>query len=304
MTDFTKKDQNFYYKAVGQNINEHKILNTDASTVFNNLYKEISRQHSQNETNKSRLISFHGCIERLRSCLLYSKRLSKHHIDICNQKMPEPGGLIAYDWNTARFDFESFIFHSRALLDRLTFLICKQIYNQDCDKFNKIIKCLKNSVKSDKKVERTLEIIEQCFDSFEGLLFDKNNEKSLRSSLIHKSTISENTICAFTFHCLSNSEIIRFDYEIKEYPLFGSTWNITKYISFLTLNLLGIYLDISDTVSFDQCNPLWENKFIHFSKYIKNDENSINLSIVKMNPSGFEIQTEKLDKSVLNISDS
>jgi len=247
------------------------------------------------------MVSAQGCLERLEAFLVQSKRLSEHNKSVCNQPAPPPGSMEAFRDTTAIFDFETLLFHSRALLDRITFFITKQIYNQNCDRPNKIKNVLSNFIKKDGRASRAIQIIDEVMPTFSGLIVDgEKGVKSLRSHLIHKSTSGESTTCAFTIHSAPENKVIRFDYEIKGYPIIYSAWELSKCIPFISLNLLGIYVGYDIAITLNECIPIWENNLKCFSHFIDETGSGPKFSTIKMHPSGIEIKTRCLKPSVLS----
>ena len=186
------------------------------------------------------------------------------------------------------------------MLDRITFFIAKQIYGQDCDSPKKLKNIINNFTKKNKRADQAMQIIDEAMPAFYGVILDaENGDKSLRSHLIHKSTSGESTTCSFTIHTAPEKRVIRFDSEIKGYPLIGSAWKLSQYIPFISLNLLGVYLGHDNAISLDECMPMWSNNLKCFSEHIDESENGPKFSILTMNPSGTEIITKHLKQSVL-----
>jgi len=299
--NFNKKEQEYGYLAVGNEENNFGVLNEKAHNYFRQIQRIIYNKHNDGDKDQKRLmVGAQGCLERLESILILSNRLDVYNKSVCNQQHPSPGSFVGFKITNAMFDFESILFHSRALLDRITFFISKQIYNQDCDKPNKIINVLNNFVKNDNRASQAIQIVDDSMPAFLGLIIDNDNEKSLRSHLIHKSTIGENTTCVFTIHSAPGNKVLRFDYEVKGYPIIGSSWELSKFIPFYSLNLLGIYIGCDKTIALHDCIPIWKNNLIHFSNLIDETESGPKFSTVKMNPSGFEVNTSFLKPSILS----
>jgi len=208
--------------------------------------------------------------------------------------------MVAFRNNIALFDFETLLFHSRALLDRITFFIARQIYNQDCDRPNKLKNVLLDFIKKDMRANQAIKILDETMSTFCGLIIDSDTDKSLRSHLIHKSTSGESTTCAFTIHTAPENTVIRFDYEIKAYPLMGSAWLLSSYIPYFALNILAVYIGHDNILRLDDCKPIWENNLICFSQNIDHSGCGPKLSIAKMHPSGFELISKNLKPSVLS----
>ena len=308
--DFNKEGNQYQFLA-GAERPDFIVLGKAATKYLDELNGLISQRHETGDDEEKRLmVSASGCLKKLDAFFLQSWRLAQRIPRILQrilEKPPmQPGTMIGLRDIKALTDFESLLFHGRALLDRLTFYLAKQNYNQDCDKFNKLRNVLANIGKKDERAQSALKIIDESLPSIRGLLIDsEDGKKSLRSTLIHKSTTVENTSCDFTIHALSGGGQIRFDSEIMQFPLMGSAWSLTKYVPFLTLNLLGIYLEHATTLPLYQCNPTWENPFVHFSGHIDPDRKGQIISLVKMHPSGFEIISEQhLQPDVVRLADN
>lgn len=150
-------------------------------------------------------------------------------------------------------------------------------------------------------MNRATQVIDETMPSLYGLIIDaENGDKSLRSHLIHKSTSSENSTCAFTIHSAPGNKVIRFDFEIKGKPIIGSSWHLSKYVTFIALNLIGIYLGFDSGVILDECAPIWKNELKCFTQFIDESASGPEFSIIKMHPSGLELSTRHLKESVLS----
>jgi len=300
--DFNKKGQKYEFAAFANDKTDFGVLSETALNYFCELQKIISKTHQHgDDTQKRLMVGAQGCLERLEAFLVQSKRISEHKKSVCSQPAPHPGSMVAFRDTTAIFDFETLLFHSRALLDRITFFIAKQIYNQNCDRLTRIKNVLNNFIEKDGRASRSIQIIDESMPTFYGLIVDtENGGKSLRSHLIHKSTGGESTTCAFTIHSAPENNVIRFDYEIKGYPIIGSAWELSKYIPFISLNLIGIYVGYDIAITLNECIPIWENNLKCFSRFIDESANGPTFSIIKMNPSGIEINKRHLKQSVLS----
>ncbi len=300
--DFNKKGQTYEFAAFADDKNNFGVLSETAFRYFCQLQNAISKTHQHGDASQKRLmIGAQGCLERLEAFLVQSNRLSQHHRSVCGQPSPPPGNMVAFRDTVAVFDFEALLFHSRALLDRITFFITKQIYDQACDKPNKIRNVLNNFIKKDGRATRAIQVIDEAMPSLYGLIVDtENGEKSLRSHLIHKSTSGESSTCSFTIHSAPGNKVIRFDYEVKEHPIIGSAWMLSKYVPFISLNLLGIYLGLDNGVTLNECVPIWKNELKCFSQFVDASASGPAFSMIKMHPSGVEINTRHLKQSVLS----
>lgn len=143
--DFNKKGQRYGLAAVAGDENNFGVLNEAAFKYFWQLQKVISKTHQHGDEPKKRLmVGAQGCIERLEAFLVQSHRMSQHHKSVCSQPHPPAGAMASFRDTVAVFDFETLLFHSRALLDRITFFVAKQNYNQACDKPTKLKNVLIN----------------------------------------------------------------------------------------------------------------------------------------------------------------
>jgi hypothetical protein len=300
--DFNKKAQTYKCAAFADDESDFGVLGEAPFKYFWQLQRVISKAHQQgDEAQKRLMVGAQGCLERLQAFLVQSNRMRLHHESVCSQPSPPPGSMVAFRKTIAVFDFEALLFHSRALLDRITFFITKQIYCQICDKPTKMRNVLTNFMKKDERVGRALQVIDEAMPSLYGLIVDtEGGEKSLRSHLIHKSTSGENSTCAFTIHSAPGNRAIRFDFEVKGNPIIGSAWRLSQYVPFLALNLLGTYLSLEGGVTLDQCTPIWKNELKCFTQFIDESESGLKFTMIKMNPSGVEINTRHLKEAVLS----
>ncbi len=311
--DYNVKDKNYRYTAISGEKFKSKYLDEVVINFIIKLEKILSESYNTgNLVQKKHMECLMGCIERLKALLRISDQIAEKSIFIVSSllsnlphnakfivKIPvsTSGFLAAHNDDEILFLFETILFHGRALLDRLTFYICKQIYKQDCDKFNKLSNVIKgNSKEGENRKEKALKVIKETALNIEGLLIDKNKntQKSLRSSLMHRQTMGEMTRSTFVLSSPQNNRYFVFDHEIESnsglgYPVIGSIWNLSKYLTYLTLNLISVYLKFNEDLPLEKCNPLWENPYVHLSQYISNSPNDPKISVIKMNPSGFDI---------------
>ncbi len=322
--DFNKKDNIYSYQAIGKEVFKSDTLHEVVINFIINL-ENLIREFFENGDliQQKHMICLSGCIERLKALLSISDQIAKKSRYIMSNlrsKLPQnakfvikipvsSSGMLAHNDEEILFLFETILFHGRALLDRLTFYISKQIYKQDCDTFNKLSKVIEgHSKEGDKRKEKVIKLLNEINPHIEGLLFDKlidkKNQKSLRSSLMHSQTMGEMTRSTFVLSFLPNKRYFAFDHEIKSnigpsYPVIGSIWNLSKYLTYLTLNLISVYLENKDVLPLEKCNPLWENPYIHFSQYISNSQTDPKISVIKMTPSGFVIRTSFCKPEIL-----
>lgn len=299
--DFNEKGKQYKYTAGENDKTNYDVLGISASDFFHKLQKIVSITHQNGDAHqKILMIGAQGCLERLTGFLIQSQRLSKHNENIHNQTAPPPGAMTAFRNNEALFDFETLLFHARALIDRITFFIAKQIYNQACDKPNKLKNVLINFIGKDSRANAAINYLDETIPIFRGLIIDSDTDKSLRSHLIHKSTSGESMTCAFTIYTSQNKKVLRFDYEINTYPLIGSAWLLSNYVPYLSLNMLAVYLGYNSELKIDECIPMWENNLICFSKQIDQTGSGPLFSMIKINPSGFELISKNLKQSILS----
>ncbi len=310
--DYNEKDKNYKYTAIsGEKL---KSIYLD-EVVFNfiikleNLFSEFHKNGDL--VQKKHMICLMGCIDRLKALLRISDQIAEKSRFIASSllsKLPHnakfvikipvsSSGMVAYADDEILFLFETILFHGRALLDRLTFYVSKQIYKQDCDVFNKLSNVIEgNSKEGEKRREKALKLIKETILNIEGLLIDKNNQKSLRSSLMHRQTMGEMIRSTFVLSFLPNNRYFVFDHEIESnnglsYPVIVSILNLSKYLTYLTLNLISVYLEYKEDLLLEKCNPLWENPYVHLSQYLSNSPTDLKISVIKMNPSGFNIRS-------------
>ena len=227
-----------------------------------------------------------GCFERFRGCIMQISRISHHEIQIRDRSPQTIGEASFVRGAEVLTDFESLLFHGRGTIDRLTFFITKQIYGQCCDEYPKLVNVL-NNFTSDSRATALVDIVLAANSFFEGVLFDAPpDKKSLRSHLIHKSTAGENTHTLFTLHYIAPNKRIAFDSILGDYPLFKTTMNLGRALSFVVLNTLSLYIGNGDTLPIDDFNLKWKSKFVDYRDYISESHTNNRFTLLETTPSG------------------
>lgn len=252
---------------------------------------------------KKYLLNINSCLVCLNSFMYQSKKLENHNFEL-KKDIPDRDSspvVLAKSSLEACTDFESLLYLARSALDRLTFFICKQIYKDGMENFNKkIINILKN-FKKDYRSSLSITIFNNSIPHFQGLLIDKKEGgTSLRSLLAHSKSHSEAINGEFTVH-RSDNFVLRFDQELEGYPLLQSSHLITQYLVYTVLNNLAIYLGIKEQISENNCIPNWTPCAIKSSVYRvdKDYPNSIPFTIPLFIPIGFIPDTHYFKKDIL-----
>jgi hypothetical protein len=171
--DFNQQGQNYNYLALGQKAIDYGILQEPGRNLLSLLTEKVSRDLTEASPKEEKaLLNIHACLQRFRSLLLQSSRIANHSQEAL-RIIPPPGAMLAAGIDDTCIDFESLLFHGRAALDRLTFYLCLQHYNQpNADRFSKLRNVMLNFNKEDPKARKTLDFLEEVLPSLEGILVD------------------------------------------------------------------------------------------------------------------------------------
>lgn len=299
-TDFNQQGQTYSHLAARRKVIDYGVLQEAARNHLALLTERVSRNLAEADPKEEKaLLSIHACLQRFQSFLLQSSRIANHSQAVL-RITPAPGEMISAAIDEACIDFESLLFHGRAALDRLTFYLCSQLYNQPkADKFSKLRNVLLNFSKKDPKAEKTLAFLDTILSSLEGTLVD-TQFRSLRSALIHRCSVGEITTLAYTVHRLDDGRMLRFDYEVQKRPILATSRTLTQSVTFLVLNTLGLHSGEQMALALEECEPAWNNLSVSFSAFLDPTKAGPRVSVVKMLPTGFELITDHLREDVFD----
>ena len=316
-TNFDEEDNSYIANNEGENeyYIDNVILNENVKQKYHQLYGKLL-YGEVNNTNKNSL----ACLDCMKSFLIQAIRVIIQYNEILkriknnnnwDQVQIKPlfiqdSTLLAVNSIDIMTDYESMLYHARATLDRMTFFICKQIYNQNKDSFDdKIFSVLKNFEKRDVVIE-ALQILENSFKSFQGILvdFEKKEGESqaktgLRSLFAHSKSHDEATKGNFSFTFFPNNEFLVFDQQLVEnVTLLESTYKLLINIPYTVINLISIVSQNEERLSLDDCKILWNRNWIVIEDFDFGEDRQI-FNYLKLDGKSATIQQANLNKEVL-----
>lgn len=280
--NFNEKGRHIAFMAVKDEPPYYSILPPKVIDFANAIENEINKPHNKNIFKAAR-----GCFERFRGCMLCIWRMSEHEDSIKAKAPTKVNEMVGITGAEIAIDFESLLFHSKGSLDRVAFYVAKQVYGQDCDKYQRFANVLSNFKEKDNRALRLIDVIKESDPLFEGVLIDIGTKKSLRSHFIHKSTASENARSLFALHCVGPNKQIAFDSILGDYAIFKTSQNLGKAIPFVILNALSLYLGMDRTLSLNDFTLEWETQMVDYRDYISECSDAIRVTLYNIYPSGF-----------------
>jgi hypothetical protein len=282
------------------------VLNKETREFYdlinNIILQRYKKSKDESDSSKVSYKNMSSCMSCLDGFLYQCSKLIYHNNEIFKQ-IPEQDitdTVACFSSIETCTDFESLLYQGRATLDRLTFFISKQIYNSETDKFNKLENVLANFEKRDERARKSINIIKSSIGYFQGLLInDYSGRTSLRSLLAHSKSHEEAINGAFTIHRKNNFVLI-FDQEINNFPMIISSNLLNRYVPFLILNILAIYLEV-DGIEEEKVSSSWNPICINSSEYKieEGDANGIAFSVPVLNLIGFTPNTYTFHKDIL-----
>jgi len=235
--------------------------------------------------------------------LLQIQRLADQAANIREKAPREPGEMLCVRAPEALFDFEALLFHSRSVLDIVTFFVCSQVYKQQCDRFSKIATVVSNFENKDSRVLRLREIVADASRELTGILIDTDCRRSLRSELIHRSTVGEMCIVGFALHCVEHNRRLAFDTVLSDHALLATAYSVCSNVVFVVLNTLSLYLDREVQLGVADSALNWPHGFVDYRNYATLQETPSKVfSIWKPMPSGFALIPVALSDEICNMT--
>ena len=288
--NFNKEGKEYGFHARGPARHDYGMLKDHASQLFENIIKQANHEYNEADPKrKSILKGIMACGDRLEGFLFQSTRIASLSMNI-NKIIPEKMNSAEMFLNAEQqVDFESFLFHGRAALDRLALFVSSSVYGQNTYRFSRLANVLSNFKEDDERANRSIDIVETSYKKLSGVIIEGDNNRSLRSVLIHRKSTPEIVDCYFTVHRFSDGTILRFDAEIDKFPIIGTARMISQYICYVILNLLELYIGQNKFLPPEDCEPIWENRLLYFSEYIDDTMQGPKISVIKGTPDGFII---------------
>jgi len=298
MTDFNKKGSTIAYEAGTDIPTRFSCLSSDAHRLQMALYKATGQRPKDAAENKSRGAAL-GCLERLSACLLQIERLSIEATKIQGQCPKKMGQMLGVRAPEVLFDFEALLFHARSALDLVTFLVCRGVYGQQCDRFSKLANVAADFAPKDARAERLQDIVERVYGPLRGILVDQPKARCLRSTLIHRSTVGELSHVGFTLHCPATGKRLALDTVLSDYALFNTTGLVGSHVAFFVLNALSIYAGDGTQLTEPQASLKWSHHFVDHRQYETTEEDhSMTFTVWKPVPSGMILTPVRLSMTI------
>lgn len=279
--DYNQKGEQYQTNMSAHRDRTFGVLNQEAKEFYDFITNRISKEYRKatDENNISKILLYKNmssCISCLDGFLYQCSKLIRHNNEIIKfiPKKDTTDTMVSFSSLETCTDFESLLYQGRATLDRVTFFISKQIYNSETDKFNRLEKVLSNFTKKDARAQKSVNIIKSSIKYFQGLLInDYKGGTSLRSLLAHSKSHEEAINGSFTIH-RSQDAVLIFDQEINHFPMIISSNILNRYIPFLILNILAIYLEVKE-IEEEKVFSSWNPICINSSEY-KIEEGGVN----------------------------
>lgn len=294
------------YLAVGGD-KDYGALRETARDFHRLLQSRLALVWRQADAYDRRSLAAHSAVlDRLSGFLLQVRRVMDH-TDQLSATLPQmlqgrapaigEDPHIAVRAVEATTDFESLLFHGRAVLDQLTLAVARS-HTQDSDRFSKLPNLLGNfQAKSDKA--RDLSAVLSQAIALEGVLTDLDG-RSLRSVVTHRHTIAAGTTSVFTIHMLPGAKQLVFDCEAFGYGVLGASHMLACEVPFVVLNGVAIYMGVEERLAKADAEPPWNNPSVRFSEWLDTEGTGPIFGIVTaMNPDGFKYRRERLRREVV-----
>lgn len=294
----------YQFAAIG-GTSDYGMLPSRPSQQLRSIEERIGKiWKSADAETKRQLRGYTGTLSRLSSFLLCTRNMAGHcsrftsstvRIDKFEKKL-EPGMSVALAGHDVCTDFESLLFHGRAVLDKLTWTISAK-HSQKCSQFSKLANVLTDITK-DKRASRLLGLIKNATE-ISGTLVDIGGKTALRSRVAHLESTVVNAHHMFMLHRLEDGRILVFDCESMGYPVLGTSHRLALAIPYVVQNALAIYLGCRQAPR-DVFTPSWAIPVVTYSDYIREDGNGRDFTVIRADPEAFHLETMNLDVSVMD----
>jgi hypothetical protein len=277
------------------------MLPKKVRSLHKNLVAEINRALDENPSDDQKrfLGELLFCISRLNAVLLQISRIAIH-ADVSNWKIESaiasikelpPESAFAFTASEACTDFESLLFHCRALLDRITLVVSRQ-HKGNSDRFSRIKNILRQASAQDNRASKLLGLLKQT-NTVNQVLTDLDGEKSLRSLVAHRSSIYEGISQSFTISRFKDRKFLAFDCESFGYPIVNTAHKLSLEIPFLILNAVAIYSGLHPALKIQEFTPQWDTQLVSYSDYIDSSKKGPLVCVAsKMTRNGAQLRNE------------
>jgi hypothetical protein len=301
------------YVAAGGNVPHHGLLPDKAARQWSGLRKEFTAQWraSEDPLSRRRIVDLSGCLEKLEATLLQARRIREYHDRLISQARSLKATLFqgtAFQGSDACADFEGFLLHGRASLDRLTWFIGRHFKNP-VSSFRRIKNVLSDFEGKSSEAAELLEMVGSADAWFDGLFGKLESPQSLRDIVAHHHALVEGTRTCFGVQRISDESALLIDCEVElpgldaRLPVLKTTNDSIGYLAFLILNSVAVFMDV-ERLPFQDYATTWANLGIAISDYVirvpvgsLHGEHTL-FTVRRVTPDGFEFGTDNVDPSI------
>ena len=291
--------------AIGAQRWDHETLRDRPNKLLARLHRSISQQWSTAaDDERSRLRALSGYLDGVEGFLFQCSRMRQHADGMVASatasfsKLP-PGShspSMALSAITALTDFESLLFHGRALLDRLTALWTRP-FGGGTDRFTKLSNVLSANAKADPQAHAMLRLLADAGD-VAGLLTDPPEGRgSLRSLVVHKTASGQGVSNVFTLMGVGQRRVLLIDCRTYGHGVITSSHALNQRVAHIVLGGIALLLD-EKPLSLKAFTPAWENPAVLLDEYVR-DSGPLLTVVAVMNPDGMELRREHVDRRIL-----
>jgi hypothetical protein len=275
----------------------NNVLNQTVVEQYKSIDESLDKHWAQ-ETRRHEIAQMKGCLDKFVTSMLQLDRMITHqNLELTNplNLIPIPGVMNSSAIREACSDFEALLLQSKAALDRLTWFISQQ-FKQSSTSFSKLRNIL-NDKKKDPRADAILLLLDEATwlksifidqESVDRKSGEKRTYRGLRNTIAHYQSIRERVDNCFGIYRRSSDQILFYDMESNGVPMYKTCFQITKYLSFLILNSLSIFID-GRTLGLSKYEPKWENFTVVVSEY-KSDKGSTLPVGKRFTPNGWEME--------------
>ena len=301
------------YLAFGADRRDHDLLPQKAINQWDLIRGEFNTRWkgSKDPLARRRIVDLSGCLEKLEATMLQAHRLRLYHdrlISLAHNHLGNQSHAVALQGSDACADFEGFLLHGRASLDRLTWFIGDCFKNR-VKSFRRIKGVLSNFEHKDSKAKELLFLVSSADDWFDGTFGKLQSSQSLRDIVAHHHSLVEGTRTCFGVQLITQNSALLIDCEIElpglsdRFPILKTTHQSIRYVAFLILNSVAVFLDI-ERLSLEEYQTTWTNHSVAVSDYVMAEpagsplgKNTLS-TVRRMTPDGFEYGIDNVDPSI------
>jgi len=301
--DLNQAGKTYSYLAIGGDVPHYGILSPAAVRQYRSIESFLSREwQSADKNRQSWLLRINACLEKLSGALLQISRIKAGHDSLMEQapkfyRMHGSGELVGIRAQKECADFEALLLQGRAALDRLTRFIAAK-FKQQCNSYKSLPTILGQFKDRDERAAVLLSLLSAA-TWLNGIFVDTKRGQSLRDFVAHYGGISEVMDNCFGIAHVGEKGVLIYDCESRGIPLFQTSWESAKYLSFIILNSLALFSRES-VLDLAEYEPNWQNSTVVFSAYISQTGGRRVTVIRRMTPAGFELKTRPVAESMLS----